>query len=40
LTEDGFIKPVFIRGVARLFMRPDATMRDFEKHFTAYLAQR
>src|SRR5882762_3556628 len=24
LTEDGFIKPPFFRGVARLFMKPDA----------------
>ncbi len=34
LTEDGFIKPPFFRGAAKLFMQPDATMRDFEKYFT------
>jgi uncharacterized protein YndB with AHSA1/START domain len=38
LTEDGFIKPPFFRAIARLFLKPDATMRDFEKHFTAHLA--
>jgi uncharacterized protein YndB with AHSA1/START domain len=38
LTEDGYIKPPFFRAVARLFMKPDATMRDFEKNFTAYVA--
>lgn len=37
LTEDGFIKPPFFRGVARIFMKPDATMRDFEQHFTPYV---
>jgi len=38
LTEDGFIKPPFFRGVARLFMKPDGTMRDFEKHFAVHVA--
>jgi hypothetical protein len=27
LTEDGFVKAPLFRGVARLFMKPDATMR-------------
>ena len=39
ITEDGFIKPPFFRGVMKLILKPDATMRDFEKHFTAYLAR-
>jgi uncharacterized protein YndB with AHSA1/START domain len=38
ITEDGFVKPPFFRGMMKLFMKPDATMRDFEKHFTARLA--
>ena len=38
LTEDGFIKPPLFRAIARLFLKPDATMRDFEQHFTAHLA--
>ncbi len=38
LTEDGFIKPALFRGIAKLFMKPDATMRDFERHFTRYVA--
>ena len=37
LTEDGFIKPPLFRAMARLFMKPDGTMRDFEQHFTAYV---
>jgi len=40
ITEDGFVKPPFFRGVMKLIMKPDATMRDFEKHFTAHLAAR
>jgi len=40
LMEDGFIKPPFFRAVAKLFMKPDATMRDFEKHFSLYVASR
>ena len=38
LTENGFIKPPLFRGIARLLMKPDATMRDFEKHFVPYVA--
>ena len=38
LTEDGFIKPPLFRAMARLFMKPDGTMRDFQQHFTAYVA--
>lgn len=38
LTEDGFIKPPLFRGIAKFFLPPDATMRDFEKHFTSYVA--
>lgn len=38
LTEDGFIKPPLFRGIAKFFMPPDATMRDFEKHFATYVA--
>lgn len=38
ITEDGFVKPPFFRGMMKLFMQPDATMRDFAQHFTAYLA--
>ena len=38
LTEDGFVKPPFFRGVMKFFMKPDATMRDFEQHFTPYVA--
>ena len=38
LTEDGFIKPPLFRGISKLFLKNDATMRDFEKHFTAHLA--
>lgn len=38
LTEDGFITPPLFRGIAHLFMKPDATMRDFQKHFTPYVA--
>ncbi len=37
LAEDGFIKPALFRGMAKLFMKPDATMRDFERHFTPYV---
>jgi len=37
ITEDGFVKPPFFRGVMTLFMKPDATMRDFEKYFTPYV---
>jgi uncharacterized protein YndB with AHSA1/START domain len=40
LIEDGFIKPPFFRGIAKFFLKPDATMRDFEKHFTPYVATR
>jgi uncharacterized protein YndB with AHSA1/START domain len=40
LTEDGFVKPPFFRGVAKLFMKPDATMRDFERYFIPYAAAR
>lgn len=38
LVEDGFIKPPFFRGIAKFLLKPDATMRDFEKHFTPYVA--
>ena len=38
LTEDGFIKPPLFRAIARYFIGLDATMKDFEKHFTARLA--
>ena len=37
LREDGFVKPPLFRAIARLFMKPDATMRDFEKNFTRYV---
>ncbi len=37
LTEDGFVKPPFFRGMMRLMVKPDATMRDFEKNFTAWV---
>jgi hypothetical protein len=40
LTEDGFIKPPLFRGIAKFFLKPDATMRDFEKHFIPYVATR
>ncbi len=40
LTEDGFIKPPLLRGIAKYFFKPDATMHDFEKHFSAYLAKK
>jgi uncharacterized protein YndB with AHSA1/START domain len=40
LTEDGFIRPPLFRGLARLFMKPDATMRDFEKYFTPHVASK
>ena len=40
LTEDGFIKPPLFRGIAKFFLPPDAAMRDFEKHFTAYVASK
>ena len=36
LTEDGFVTSPLFRGVAALFMKPDATMRDFEKHFVPF----
>lgn len=38
LTEDGFITPPLFRGIAKFFLKPDATMRDFEQHFSAHLA--
>jgi uncharacterized protein YndB with AHSA1/START domain len=38
VTENGFIKPPLFRAIARYFIGLDATMRDFEKHFTARLA--
>ena len=38
LTEDGYIKPPLFRGIARLFMKPDGTMRDFERHFAPYVS--
>lgn len=38
LTEDGFVTAPLFRGVAKFFLEPDATMRDFEKHFSAHLA--
>ena len=38
LTEDGFITPPLYRGIAKFFLPPDATMRDFEKYFTPYVA--
>ena len=40
LTEDGFIKPPLFRGIAKFFLPPDATMRDFEKHFSAHVAKK
>ncbi len=40
LTEDGFIKSPFFRAIAKLFMKPDATMRDFEKNFTVYVEKK
>lgn len=40
LTEDGFVTSPMFRGIAKLFMSPDATMRDYEKHFTALMAAR
>jgi len=40
ITEDGFVKPPFFRGMMKLFMKPDATMRDFAQHFTAHLGAR
>ena len=38
ITEDGFVTAPMFRGIAKLFMSPDATMRDYEKHFVAHLA--
>ncbi len=38
LTEDGFIKPALFRGIAKFFLPLDATMRDFEKHFSIHVA--
>ena len=38
LTEDGFVTAAMFRGIAKLFMSADATMRDYEKHFAAHLA--
>ncbi len=38
LTEDGFIQPPLFRAIARYFIGLDATMKDFEKYFTARLA--
>lgn len=38
LTEDGFITSPLFRAIARYFLGLDATMKDFEKHFTARLA--
>lgn len=29
LTEDGFVKPPLFRGIAKFFLKPDATMRVF-----------
>ena len=40
LTEDGFIKPPLFRGISKLFLKHDATMHDFEKNFTAHLANK
>lgn len=40
LTENGFVKPVFFRGLMKLVMKPAATMRDFERHFTAWLVKK
>ena len=40
VTEDGFIKPPLFRAIARYFIGLDATMKDFEKHFTARLASK
>ena len=37
LREDGFVSSPLFRGIARVFLAPDATMRDFERHFTAYV---
>jgi uncharacterized protein YndB with AHSA1/START domain len=39
LNEDGFIAPAFFRGVVKLFSSPEATMRDFERHFLRHLAK-
>lgn len=38
LTEDGFVKSPVLRGIARIFFKPDATVRDFERHFATHLA--
>ncbi|HEY4246121.1 MAG TPA: SRPBCC domain-containing protein [Lacunisphaera sp.] len=40
LTEDGFIKSPFLRAIAKLFLKPDTTMRDFEKNFTVYMEKK
>ncbi len=40
LTEDGFIKSPFFRAITKLFVKPDATLRDFEKNFTAYVEKK
>ena len=37
LTEDGYITPPVFRSVARWFMGLDSTMKDFAKHFQAYV---
>ena len=37
LTEDGFIKSPFLRGIEKLFVKKATTMHDFEKNFSAYL---
>lgn len=39
LTEDGFIRPPLMRAFAKFFMKPDATMKDFATHFSAYVAK-
>lgn len=38
LTEDGFVKSPVFRGIARVFFKPDATARDFERHFATHIA--
>ena len=40
LTEDVFVKPPLFRGIAKFFLKPDATMRDFEQHFSIYVAKK
>lgn len=36
VTERGFVNPPFFRAVMKWFIGETATMRDFEKHFSAF----